>query len=160
MKAFGRVVIGVTACFVIGAVVGYRRWGRGRWCRVAGWAQVAVLNTLATLNVFNPSPDVSSSMNESATMLLLVTSGILVALSPVNNPGDIILGGAILLFYFRWLISPLSSSTDRHRTEFYDTYALVAALAGSTALRAAELPPRAAGLFPRGDPPAYFKLTM
>ena len=155
-------MVAAVACFVIGAGVGYMRWRRGRWCRVAGWAQVAVLNTLATLNVFNPSPDVSSSMSESATMLLLVAVGIFVAISPLNNPGDIILGVAILLFYVRWWLYPLPSSTDRHRTEFYDTYALVAALAGSPALRAAEPPPRAAGLFPREAPPAYdlFILTM
>lgn len=145
-------MIGVTACFLIGAVVGYRRWGRGRWCRVAGWAQVAVLNTLATLNVFNPSPDVSSSVSESCTMLLLVAVGVVVAIAPRDKPGDIILGVAILLFYVRWWAFPLPSSTDRHRTEFYDTYALVAALAGSVALRAAgEEPP------PSYDP---LKLTM
>ena len=100
---------------------------------VLAWAWASLVLLLIVTNVLTPGQIYHKVEEPWWVVLLLLPTIVWCAVR-----GTIVdrATAALLLFLpLPWLISPIDARTDRHRTEYYDTYSVMAASAFQMLLR-------------------------
>lgn len=79
---------------------------------------------LIVVNGINPG-QIASALPEAAWVLLFLVP-VYVAAAVVGSLRDRVTALLLFVLPLPWIASPLESGLDRHRTEYYDTFAVMA----------------------------------
>ena len=107
---------------------------------LAAWAYAATLLLLIVVNALNPG-QLSSALPEAAWVLLLLLP-VAVVCGLYGTLRDRVAVAVVVLLPVPWAAAPLRSPSDRHRTEYYDTYAVMATVSVIMALLSLSPPPK------------------
>ena len=88
------------------------------------WAWSTVILMLIITNILNPG-QISAAIPEPGWVLLLLSPTV-VGSAWRGDTQDRITAALLFLLPMPWLIMPIDVATNRHRTEYYDTYAVMA----------------------------------
>ena len=116
---------------------------------VVCWTYASLFLLLVVTNLLNPG-QISAVMPEFAWVMLLLLP-VYVVCAFMGTARDRLTAALLLVLPIPWVVYPLSGKLDRHRTEYYDTFAVMASAA--FAALCAHLPPHSLQ-----SPKQYFQL--
>ena len=96
----------------------------GSFQMIGLWAWATLLLMLIVTNIVNPG-QISADISEPGWVLLLLSPTI-AGSAWLGETRDRAAAALLLLLPLPWLFKPINAATNRHRTEYYDTYAVMA----------------------------------
>ena len=93
---------------------------------LVAWAYASTFLLLIVVNAINPG-QISAAIPEAGWVILFLLPVIAIC-GVTGTLRDQLAAALLLILPIPWAASPLSSPLDRHRTEYYDTFAVMAAI--------------------------------